>query len=305
MKKIIPFILVASLTSNIQAQDDLLKTLESNQTIVNEPVIATFKTLKIINAQTNETVHKRVLDFRVAHRFGNIGAESGGGYHNLYGFDNSSDIRIAFEYGVTDRLQVGASRSKYDENLEGLIKYRLLQQTTNDKIPVSITLFGSMSYTPKKDDLGEFDKTDENGNVETINARRIKYASQVIVARKFSNAVSVLVSPTYIHRNYVSDPNDENGIFALGIGARIKVSRSMSIIADYFHTFNDYRKNDANPKFYDPLGIGVEFETGGHVFSLMFTNSPALIETTFLDTHDSWSKGGVKFGFNISRNFNL
>lgn len=305
MKKILLLIATTLNAISLYAQDDLLKTLENTQTTTNEPVSATFKTLKIINAQSNETVHKGVLDFRVAHRFGNIGKESGGGFHSLYGFDNSADIRIAFEYGITDRLQIGVSRSKYEENLEGLLKYKLLQQTTNNKIPFSITLFGSMSYTPQKDAIGAFDRKDENGNIETVNARRIKYASQVILARKFSSAVSVLISPTYIHRNYVSDPNDVNGLFALGVGARVKVTRSMSIIADYFHTFDTYRKNDAPAKFYDPLGLGVEFETGGHVFSLLFTNSPALIETTFLDTNDSWGKGGVKFGFNISRNFNL
>ncbi len=286
------------------AQDDLLNVLQENQTVKSENVMATFKTLKLISVQTNETVHKHVLDFRIAHRFGNMSVNTGGGFHEFYGLDEASDIRIAFEYGITDRLQVGVSRSKYNENLEGLIKYRLLQQTTDNKRPVSITVFANTSYTPKKDLTGEFQE-DDNGTIKKLPARRLKYATQIIFARQFTSRFSVLLSPLYVHRNYISDPKDQNDLFALGAGLRLKVTRSMCIIADYYYTFSDYRRNTADPKYYDPLGLGLEFETGGHVFSIMFTNSPAIIETEFLDTYDSWSDGGIKFSFNISRNFSM
>lgn len=301
---ILTSLLILTSIINAIAQDDLMKLLNENQEKKRERVIATFKTLKIINAQTNETVHKRVLDFRIAHRFGNMGKASGGGFHEFYGLDEASDIRIAFEYGITDKLEIGLSRSKYEENLEGLLKYRLIQQSTDNKVPVSITLFGNMSYTPKVDNTNEF-KKDENGTLKTINARRLKYAAEVIIAHKFSSRFSALITPTFVHRNYVSDPNDANDLFALGAGLRFKIARSVSIITDYFYVFSDYRRNEAEPKFYDPFGIGVEFETGGHVFSLMFTNSPAIIETEFLNTNDSWSDGGIKFSFNISRNFKM
>lgn len=305
MKKfLLTYIVLIIFIIKSSAQDDLMKVLNDNQEKKSEKVIATFKTLKLINAQTNETVHKRVLDFRIAHRFGNVSAKSGGGFHKFYGLDYASDIRIAFEYGITDRLAIGLSRSKYNENLEGLIKYRLLQQTIDKKIPLSITLFSNLSYNPKKDNTGEFEENN-NGTITKKNSRRFKYATQFIIARQFSSRFSALLSPMYVHRNYIIDPNDKNDLLSLGVGARIKVTRSMCIIADYFYTFSNYRRNDAHPKFYDPLGIGLEFETGGHVFSIMFTNSPAIIETEFLDTNDSWGDGGIKFSFNISRNFNL
>src|SRR6267154_6132981 len=112
--------------SSLFAQDDLMKQLESQSTTSHEPVIATFKSTKIINVQTNETNKKRNLDFRVTHLFGNMGSESGGGVHDLYGLDQSNDIRIAFHYGISDKLMAGVSRAKRDENLEGELKYKLI-----------------------------------------------------------------------------------------------------------------------------------------------------------------------------------
>src|SRR2546422_2264782 len=125
MKKILP-LLFAFITVTAFAQDDLLKQLESQAKPVKEPVIATFKSTRIINIQTNETNKKRRLDFRVSHLFGNIGSESGGGYHNFYGFDQSNDIRIAFNYGITDRLMVGLARTKRNEAIEGTAKWKAL-----------------------------------------------------------------------------------------------------------------------------------------------------------------------------------
>ena len=111
MRRIITALLILSAT-NLFAQDDLLKQLEGQSKSAKEPVIATFKSSRIINLQTTETNKKRELDFRVSHLFGNIGEESGGGYHNFYGFDQSNDIRIAFNYGLTDRLMIGVARAK-------------------------------------------------------------------------------------------------------------------------------------------------------------------------------------------------
>lgn len=301
-------ILMMSLTS-LHAQEDLLKMLDEQQQDERQKVLATFKTTKIINAQTNETVHKRVLDFRVAHRFGNIGKGSGGGVHTLYGLDQSADIRIAFHYGVTDRLTLGFSRSKMKENLEGLVKFRLLEQTTDNRSPLALTWFSNMAFTPQNDDAGIYSVT-ENNVTKKRDLRRLSYTHELIIARKFSNAFSFELIPAFMHRNYSPDYKDDNNIMALGAAARIKVTRSMTVIADYFYIANKYHRTVKNSsgdlQYNDPLGIGVEFETGGHVFSLMFTNATSIIETEMLAaTRDSWAKGGMKFSFNISRNFSM
>lgn len=279
------------------AQEDLSKLALAQTDSARSKTIATFKSTRIINAQTNETVKKRTLDFRVAHRFGNVAkyTEGKSAAHSLYGLDASADIRIAFEYGITDRLMVGVSRSKVKENLEGLAKFRVLEQTDDNKIPLAVTVFANAAFTPAKDDAKVYDKT----------TRRMAYAGQVILARKFSSRISFQLVPTIVHRNYVFDPEDENDFFSLGAGARIKITRRLALVADYFYNFSKYR-TDRSDSYFNPLGAGIEIETGGHVFTIMFSNPAPIIETEFLPyTTDSWSEGGFKFSFNISRNFKL
>ncbi len=270
------------------AQDDLLMLLQKSQDTVPEKVIATFKGSKIINMQTNETAKKRNLDFRVNHLFGNIGKESGGGVHTLYGFDQSNDIRIGLHYGITDRLTTGLSRSKRNENLEALIKYRLLEQSTDGKIPLAITVFGNTTLTTKSDEL-----------VEKFE-HRLTYSALLIFARKFSSHFSFEIVPAFLHRNFVIE-HDKNDLYSVGAGARYKFTRSTSIIVDYYYT---PERKDLIEEHFNPLGIGFEIETGGHVFSLMFTNASGILENDFLaNTTDDWGKGGFKFSFIISRMF--
>jgi hypothetical protein len=285
------------LSYQLHAQDDLLKMAMEGSASKHENVVATYKTTKLINAQTNETVHKRTLDFRVGHRFGNMGKYTDGksAIHTLYGLDASTDIRIAFEYGINDNITVGFSRTKIKENLEGLVKYRIIQQTTDNHIPAGITFFGNCVITPQKDAAKLYDKT----------SRRMTYIAQLIVSRKFNSRLSASLLPTYNHRNYVFDRNENNDIFALGGALRFRVTKSSCIVADYFYSFDEYRINRSST-YYNPLGIGFEMETGGHVFTVMFTNAAGLLENEFIPyTTDSWKEGGIKFSFNISRNFRL
>ena len=272
------------------AQDDLLSKLEKESPGASEKTIATFKSFKIVNIQSPETVKKRNLDFRITHLFGNMGSSSGGGIHTLYGIDQSNDIRIAFIYGLTDRLNIGFSRVKRDENLEGEIKFKALEQTTDNKMPVTMTLFGNMTYSPKENP--DFTKA----------AYRMTYVAQVIFAHKFSSHFSLELVPSFLHRNLVS-PDDENNIVSVAAGGRYKFTRSASIIADYVYNIG---RPELSPVRYDPLGIGLEIETGGHVFSLMVTNASGILENDYIaNTVDSWGSGGIKFSFHISRIFSF
>ena len=292
------------------AQDDLLAIASEGAAVPKEKVSATFKTTRLINAQTIETVHKRTLDFRVGHRFGNFGGASGGGYEsNLFGLYTIADVRIAFEYGISDRLTIGISNNKRNRNAEGLIKFRLLEQRKDNKVPIAITLFANAAMSTKKDD-GTFSEINVDGTKTKKPLRRLSYVSQVIIARKFGSAFSCELLPTYVHRNYVPDADDENGFFSLGFGARVKITKSFALVGDYFYNFSQYREDARNADgkriFYQPLGLGVEVETGGHVFSVMATNAAGIIENESLPTTtDTWTKGGFKISFNISRNFRL
>lgn len=309
----IMFFLLACFT-NIEAQEDLSKLFpDLNEKKQKTPVTATFKSPQIINGQSNETMHKHDLRFVVMHRFGDI-AGTYGGMQTFYGLDNSSDILIGFDYGVTDRLSLGFGRAKGSPNGVNTdqkqlfylnSKFRLIRQSTNDKIPFSLTLFGNCvtsgmtSLTTVNSDAA-FQKFSD----------RMSYIAQAIIARKFSDDLSVALLPTYVRRNYVSYM-DMNNMFALGVGGRMKLTYRMAFIFDYFRSFRspaskDYFLQQKGFRFYNPLGVGLEMETGGHVFNFIFTNSTAILENQFIpSTSSSWTNGGFRWGFSISRTFTL
>ncbi|WP_126244301.1 DUF5777 family beta-barrel protein [Chitinophaga rhizosphaerae] len=288
------------------AQDDL-GAIFGKDSVRRDPVTSTFKSTRIINGQSNETLARGDLDFRVAHRFGDIGG-SGGGSSTFFGLDNSTDIRIAFEYGITDRLTAGLSRSKGNGNFsqmwEVLGKFKLLQQTHDNRVPVGITLFAnavvsSMKSSPDQADPNYFAKFSDRGSA----------VAQLVISRKFGEMVSLALLPSFVHRNRVGF-KDMNNMFAMGLGGRLRFSKRVALVADYFYSFRDEESKDyyesRGTKFYNSLGVGVEIETGGHVFHLNFTNATAILENQFIpETVSTWTHGQFRWGFNISRRFSL
>ena len=233
------------------AQDNMMALLQKESDSTAEKTLATFKSPKLVNLQSPETVKKGNLEFRITHLFGNIGSESGGGVHTLYGFDQSNDIRIGFTYGLSDRLNIGFSRFKRFENLTGEIKFRALEQTSEGSMPLSITLWSNAAYSPR---VGDFEKS----------VHRMTFATQAVLARKFSSSLSFELVPSFVHQN-LAPHGYENDIFSVGAGGRWKFTRSASIVVDYMYSILE---NDYIPH-----------------------------------TVDTWEKGGVKFSFHITRNF--
>lgn len=286
---------------------DLEKEL-TNTNPVHEKVFATFKDTKLINGHTNETIHKNELEFKVDHRFGDI-AGSNGGLKQFFGLDNSTDVRIGFDYGLTDRLSIGLARAKgatdVQQLYEGSIKYRLLEQTTDDYIPFAVTLFGSNTIAAVK-------ASDDPAAATAYHkfSDRMNFVSQVILARKFNSNFSFSLTPTYLHKNFTAF-RDQNDLFAVGAGARAKISKRMAIVVDYFLPFRNkedkaYLEQTSGVKFYNPLGVGLEIETGGHVFHLNFTNAAAIEEMQYISqTTSSWLKGQYRWGFSIARRFSF
>ncbi|MDR6565735.1 DUF5777 family beta-barrel protein [Chitinophaga ginsengisegetis] len=295
---------VLSVFAHAQGLDKLFDSTATGHTKVRD----TYKSTRIVQGQSTEMLRKHELDFRVTHRFGDAGGEFGG-TKTFFGTDNSTDIRIAFEYGVSDNLMVGISRTKGSGDLqqlyEGLVKYRFLQQTTDNHVPLSLAVFGNavisgMPSATDKTSAAYF----EDG------ADRLMYVAQAIVSRKFGDKLSLTLSPTYIHRNHVAYM-DMNNMFALGAAGRLKLSKRMGFLAEYYYPFRsqeskDYFKSARGISFYNPLAVGLEIETGGHVFSITFTNSTAIQESQFIpETTTSWLQGQFRWGFNISRRFTL
>lgn len=313
IKKTALIALLFSASVPVFAQDDLLNLVDEGKPKERQKVFATFKTYRLGNALTTEPVKKRHLDFRISHRFGNIYDNTLSNpinqtFQSYLGFDNASDIRNSFDYGLTDNITIGIGRSKLNKMADASIKWRILQQTTDFKIPVSVAVFGDVGYThaPTSEIYSGIVK-----DFPTNELHRFNYFTELIVASKINDWLSLELLPAYVHRNFIrqninpeNKAEDVNGFFTVGFGGRIKLTKRCSVIGDYYYNTSEFFQG--NPNFKNPLALGFELETGGHVFSLFFTNAAGLIENNFMaGTRDSWENGQVKFGFSISRVFAL
>ena len=270
-----------------QEEQNLLSLLGREETT--EYAAASFKASRVINLHSLESTAAGVLDIKISHRFGFIN----GGIYELFGLDQAS-IRIGADYGITDRLTIGFGRSSYQKTYDGFIKYKLLRQSTGLKnMPVTVAVLGTMAITTLKW---------EDPNRDNLFSSRLYYTTQVIIGRKFSNAISLQLSPSFVHRNLVATYEEKNNVFALGFAGRVKLNKRLSINGEYIYVF----PNQLAEGFRNSLSIGFDIETGGHVFQLHFTNSTSMIEKGFItETVGKWADGGVHFGFNISRVFTI
>lgn len=270
----------------LYAQDYLLNELSKQDSAQTVPVTATFKSTRVVNGQSVETMKKKHLDFRISHRFGKLNS----GAYQFFGLDQAT-MRLGFEYGLTDDLMIGVGRSTSQKVYDFFGKYKLLKQSTGARnIPVSVTLFGGTGVATVDKERDFQDK--------------LYYTAQVLVARKFGERLSLQLSPTYLYRTMPDVTGDEKVLFAVGIGGRFKLSKRVSLNGEYFYTARE--KNTVTAPYHDSMSFGVDIETGGHVFQLHFTNSLGMIEKQFIgETTGSWGKGDIHYGFNISRTFSF
>ncbi|WP_342088722.1 DUF5777 family beta-barrel protein [Dyadobacter sp. OTU695] len=276
------------------AQTDLMKELEQADDSTVQYASATFKGTRIINGHSIETVGKNNMDFIISHRFGAINSGAG----NFFGLDESQ-IRLALEYGLTDRLMVGLGRSSYQKTIDLFIKYRLLRQSGGLRnMPVSVTLFASDAHNASTStpDLPFY----------TITQRQT-YTFQALIARKFNENLSLQLTPTVMHRNLAEKPLDANNVYALGIGGRYKLTKRTSFNAEYWYTPRTIcGTTQRDPQYTNTLSVGFDIETGGHVFQLHLTNSRGMIEKQFLgQTTGKWGNGDIFYGFNVARTFSF
>jgi hypothetical protein len=252
---------------------------------------ATFKSTRIINGHSIERMPNGQLDFRISHRFGELNT----GAYNLWGLDQAN-VHFSLEYGITNWAMIGVGRGTYEKTYDGFLKFSLLRQSKGARnMPVSMSFFSSVAYnTLKWNQEGTLSEWD-----------RMTYVAQLLVARKFNDRFSLEINPTYVHRNMVATELDPNDLWSVGAGLRFKLTKRISFNAEYYFVLpplHDYRSTTT----YNPLAVGVDIETGGHVFTIMFTNSLAMIEKGFIgETTGSWKNAGIHLGFNISRVFNL
>ena len=246
----------------------------------------TFKTTRVINGQSIENTGKGVLDLKILHRFGPLNQ----GAYELFGLDQAT-MRIGLDFGVLDRLTVGAGRSTYQKQFDGFVKFKAFRQQTGKRtIPVSVSYVGTVIYRTLKSTVS-FPENDSD---------RLTYAHQLLIARKFNDYFSLQLTPTLFHYNLVPTSDLPNDLLSLGIGFRQRLSKRVNLTGEYFYRF------DKLPGYQDAFSVGFDIETGGHVFQLHFTNSTGMTERTFInETTGSWKNGDVRFGFNIARVFTI
>ncbi len=269
---------------NIFSQDNLESLLGSVNS--DSLVINTFKSTRIVNNHSVEIFSPKKLDLRISHRFGLLNS----GFYDLFGLDQAK-IRIGFEYGLVNNCMVGIGRSTFNKSYDGYLKYILLKQSKGIKNqPFSLVYLSSFNLNTLRKSQSDYPFLG-----------RISYAHQLMIASKISSQFSIQVMPSIIHWNMVENNNQQNNIFILGAGFRYLITKSVSINSEYFYRFL-HNSSD----YYNSFSIGLDIETGGHVFQLHITNSMGMDEASFMTrTYNSWSSGGIHFGFNISREFNL
>jgi hypothetical protein len=293
-KLLLLFFLCVSIAGQSFAQadtTDLMAQLERESDSKNATnyTTATFKTTRLVNGHTVENVGKGVLDVKISHRFGTLNK---GGYE-LFGLDNAT-MRFGFDYGITRYLMVGVGRSTFQKTYDAFVKVKLLRQSTGSrKMPITLSYVGTTALMSLK----WADTSRKN-----YFSSRLSYTHQLIIARKFSEGTSLQLMPTYIHRNLAVLAKDPNDLYAIGIGGRQKLSKRLSLNVEYYYQLPGHRIEGTT----NPLSVGFDIETGGHVFQLHFTNSTGMTEKNFITgTTGKWEKGDVLFGFNISRVFTI
>jgi hypothetical protein len=275
----------------IFSQDDLMDLLDEKAPPEINYATATFKSTRIMNGHSIERMPPGQLDFRISHRFGKINS----GAYEFFGLDQSS-VHFSLEYGILKWLMAGIGRGTYEKTFDGFAKLTILRQSSGARImPFSVSAMSSVAVTSLK--------WPDPARTNYFSSR-LSYVQQVLIARKINQALSLQITPTFVHRNLVATEFDPNDLFALGAGGRIKLTKRISFNAEYYYLLNP--KSYMSLQVYDPLSLGFDIETGGHVFQLIFTNSLAMIEKGFIgETTGSWGKGDIHFGFNISRVFTL
>jgi hypothetical protein len=251
-----------------------------------EIVRSAFKGTHVINGHSTRTKYKGEVDFLIYHRFGPINS----GIQEFFGLDEAN-MRLGFEYGLFDVLDLGIGRSTYNKTYDGYVKWKALQQKSGSgSIPISLVLLTSaaISTGPLLQDLSA--------------AEKMGFNTEILVSRKFNDNLTLQIMPGLVHNNTVPAAGDPNTIPYLGTVLRVVVAPGIALTGEYYYRFNEYE----SVQTYDPIGFGLDIHTSGHVFQLHVTNSRPTYESGFISsTIDNFWDGGIRFGFNISRTFQV
>jgi hypothetical protein len=250
---------------------------------------------RVLNGHSMETTHKGTLDFKIQHRLGRLD----GGFNELFGLDQAS-VRLGLEYGVLDWLMVGAGRSTMDKYYNGFVKAKILRQSKGGKrnMPLSVTAMVDMGIKS-----GKFSTPDRKNYFSS----RLYYTYQLIIGGYYWNRLGVQIAPTLIHRNLVPTTRDHNDVYALGFGGRVRISNVVALSAEYYYVIpGQIRSQVSGSVIRNNFSVGVEINTGKHVFQIFITNAKGSNEKQFItENTENWLDKGIHIGFNLTRLFSV
>ena len=266
------------------SQEDLLSEID---TATEKPLYASavFKGLKVINFESTKLVAKGGFNFIVSHRFGTVK----NGFQNLFGLDEAV-THLNFVYGLSEHINISASRSSNQKIYEVATKFRLVNQQAG-KMPFTVVGYTSVLANTALD----------SDNLPKLEFKhRLSYVAQLLVSRKMNKNLSLILSPTFFHDNYLIDDFQDNSQYGVGFGGRYKLGKRWSLNTEYGVHLN----RSENSLYKNPFSVGVDLETGGHVFQLLFTNSQSMnTNGVFGTSTGDWGESDVYFGFNLARSF--
>jgi hypothetical protein len=285
--KIILVAILILLSFKIQAQD--LLDLVGDEKPKKEIVKNAFKSTRVINGHSIEFLSPGTMDLRILHRFGLLDQ----GAKNFYGLDQAT-MRLGFDFGILHNLMVGIGRSTYKKEIDGFVKFAPIMQSTGTKsFPITISCVAGMTINTLPF---------ANPAIQNFGTSRLAYYFEASFGRKFNDNFTLQITPTVVHNNIVPFIQQPNDVFAIGLGGRYKFTKRMAFTWDYSYLLNGI----TDKVNYNPLGVGIDIETGGHVFQLHFSNSTGMNERAFItETTNTWGKGEIRWGFNLSRVFQI
>jgi hypothetical protein len=249
-----------------------------------KPLKNVFMGTRFINLHSANVPAKNELQMLIQHRFGDIS----GGFYDFFGLDYAS-MRLGFEYGITDDLNLGIGRSSYMKTFDSFVKYRILTQSST--MPLTLTATVAGSFPTIKDVIPEeySDFTEKaSGDI------------QLHIVKSFKK-FAVQVSPGYIGTGYIPVESDSYSFFTVAFGGAVKLAKKVTFNIEYLHRFEDEIDNT------NPFSASIDLGTSGHLFQIMISNVQQMYDQGIITNPEGgdWTEGHLFLGFNLIRAFNF
>lgn len=266
------------------SQENLLKELESQNEYKTTNNFSAFKAIKIVNNQSTKQASEKELYLYVSHRFGSIDE----GINTLFGLD-IANTKIELLYGLTNNLQIGFSRESFKKTYSLNAKYNITTQSS--RLPINSSLYLSYNYNSL---------LDQDIYPTLSNSDRNLFFGQLLLSKSFSDKISLQLSPTYAKRGFNETIFEQENNIILGLASSYRITNRLAFNIEYSANLD---RPEISP-FNDVLSFGIDIETGGHVFQLLFSNTQTIDNVSVMtDAEGSWKDGKIYFGFNILRVF--